>query len=200
MSRSAYLARLERERLQAVEARGKARLEALAVAEGVRETVALSAARGAAFEGSPGAARGKPVRRLTGLEWLSRKGRLDPGQRQAGERYGLIYRRATSGGKIGSSLNLNEDGGAATPISAVMSQAEARAKAVARLADLRVRLAGHAGLISACDRICGEELTPMQAAGAEREALKLEAVLGVALDLLKIESSHFVLDPLAGFS
>jgi len=43
---------------------------------------------------------------------------------------------------------------------------------------------GTGGLITACDLICGEELTPREAAGGEREAGRLEAVLAVALDIL----------------
>ena len=82
MSRAAYLARLERERLIRVEQQGRARLEARQVAEGVAETVALSQARGAQFEAPP-AARGerqRPYRRLAGLDWLLRKGRLTTAQ------------------------------------------------------------------------------------------------------------------------
>jgi hypothetical protein len=43
---------------------------------------------------------------------------------------------------------------------------------------------GQADLIAACDRVCGEELTPREAAGGEREAARLEAILKVALDIL----------------
>lgn len=189
MSRKAFLARLERDRLRLAEARGRARAEALAVSEGLRETVDLSEARGAAFEtaAQPASARPGPRRRLSGLEWLAKRGKLSSAQRQTGERYGLLYRRASAAGKIGSSLNLNEDGGAATPMMAVVAQAEARSAAMLKLAELRRRLSGHAGLVSACDRICGEELTPREATGEERAALKLEAVLEVALDLLQDE-------------
>jgi len=38
--------------------------------------------------------------------------------------------------------------------------------------------------VAACDRICGEELTPREATKAEREAYQLEAILAVALDML----------------
>jgi hypothetical protein len=41
--------------------------------------------------------------------------------------------------------------------------------------------------VAACDRICGQELTPREAAGADREAGRLEAVLAIALDLLLTE-------------
>jgi len=45
-------------------------------------------------------------------------------------------------------------------------------------------LKDHPTLVGACDRICGLELTPREAAGGDREAGRLEAVLAVALDLL----------------
>jgi hypothetical protein len=198
MSRSAVLARLERDRLRAAEARGRARAEALAVSEGVSETVSLSESRGAAFETPVSGARARPVRRLTGLEWLVRRGRLNSLQQKVGERYGLLYRRATAAGKIGSSLNLDE-GGPGMSMTAVVGQAEARAVAMSKLAELRRRLSGHSGLIGACDRICGDELTPREAAGGDRDAVRLEAVLEVALDLLDdADSSSFVLDACAG--
>jgi hypothetical protein len=38
--------------------------------------------------------------------------------------------------------------------------------------------------VAACDLVCGEEKTPREAAGGEREASRMEAVLKVALDIL----------------
>ena len=98
MSRTAHLARLERERLLALERRGRARAEALAVSQGIAESVALLAARGAAIE-APATPR-KPHRRQAGLEWLVRQGRLNDQQKRAGERYGTYYRRAQAGTAI----------------------------------------------------------------------------------------------------
>ena len=186
MSRAAHLARLERERLIAVDQTSRRRAEARATAAGVRETVALSAARGAGFEvPSPErAGREKPYRRLAGLVWLARKGRLSAAQVKAGEDYGVCFRRAEAGAAIGSSLAVSPGAGQGTPIALVVRQAEARAQAAARLAVLRGRLGGQSDLIAACDQVCGRELTPREAAGGEREAGRLEAVLCVALDLL----------------
>jgi glutathione S-transferase len=48
----------------------------------------------------------------------------------------------------------------------------------------KLPLADHPNLVGACDRICGQELTPREAAGGDREAGRLEAVLAIALDLL----------------
>jgi hypothetical protein len=65
-----------------------------------------------------------------------------------------------------------------------LSAAETRLRARRHLAGLRRRLADHPTLVGACDRICGQELTPREAAGGDREAGRLEAVLAIALDLL----------------
>ena len=187
MSRTAHLARLERERLSMLERRATARAESRAVAAGVDETVSLSRERGAKFE-APSGRRGEregPYRRLTGLDWLAKKGRVSEAQRVAGERYGACWRRARASASIGSTLDV-QPGGAAkgTPLTAVIAQAEGRAQAQARLNLLRRRLGGQAGLVAACDRICGEELTPREAGQTEREVVRLEALVEVALDLL----------------
>jgi hypothetical protein len=188
MRRNLDPARRERERLLTLERRAQAQAEGQAVAAGVAETVALSEARGAAFEAAtkaPGR-RETPYRRQSGLEWLLRKGRLSAAQAAAGARYGDCYRRAMAQGSIPSTLDVKPRSSAPEGgmLAVVMARAERSAHAGARLAAYRERLCGQADLIAACDRICGEELTPREAAGGEREAGKLEAVLGVALDLL----------------
>jgi hypothetical protein len=187
MSRTAHLARLERERLLVLERRGKARAEALAVQTGIAETVALSQARGAAIE-APATPR-KPHRRQAGLEWLVRQGRLNDQQKSAGEHYGIYYRRARGGAAIGSSLDIKHgDNPQGTSLSEVLVQAEARMAAAAKLAGYRRKLHQHPVLLAACDLVCGEELTPREAARTDREAGRLEAVLEVALDLLAAEA------------
>jgi hypothetical protein len=181
-------ARAIRERLKTLEARERARTEARAVAEGIGETVGLSQARGAEFE-KPAAARGgreTAYRRQAGLDWLARKGRITPRQRQAGEAYGAAYRRAQAEPSIGSTLAVQPAGGqAAGPsLDQILRQAAGRARAQDELAGMRARLFGQGDLVEACDRVCGRELTPREAASGEREAGRLEAVLKVALDLL----------------
>jgi hypothetical protein len=187
MSRTAHLARLERERLLTLERRGRARAEALAVTQGIAETVALSQARGAAIE-APATPR-KPHRRQPGLEWLAGQGRLNDQQKRAGERYGTYYRRAEAGTAIGSSLDIKHgDNPQGTPLTEVLAQAEARMAAAAKLALYRRKLHQHPTLLAACDLVCGQELTPREAARTDREAGRLEAVLEVALDLLAEEA------------
>jgi hypothetical protein len=190
MSRAAYLARMERERLARVEQQGRARRLAREVAEGVAETVTLSAARGAEFD-APEPARGerqRPYRRLAGLDWLARKGRLSAAQKAAGERYGECYRRARGEIAIGSTLDIKPGGAAETPLTAIIARAEANARARDALTQLRARLSRQPTLVAACDMICGEELTPREAVqGGDRETYRLEAVLEVALDILASE-------------
>lgn len=191
MSRTAHLARLERERLASLEQRGRARREARDVVEGVAETVALSQARGAAFA-EPAMQNGeriKPYKRLAGLEWLARKGRLSGAQRAAGERYGLVYRKARGEAGIGSSLDVKPGGAADTPLTAVIARAEANVRAREALSAYRERLWRQPALVAACDLICGEELTPREAVAGDKETYRLEAVLEVALDILAAQQA-----------
>jgi len=178
----------ERDRLLVEERRRRGKAEAAAVAEGVAETVALERLRGAAVERPLGARgpRAAPYRRQAGLDFLARKGRISEAQRAAGARYREAYRVAQPTVAIGSSLEILPGSSAGgPPLKVLIAKAGARQAAEARLALYRRRLMSHPALIRACDLICGRELTPREAAaGGEREALRLEAVLLVALDLL----------------
>jgi hypothetical protein len=133
-----------------------------------------------------------PVRRLSGLESLQRRGRISRSQRAAGEAYGAVWRRSRAEGSLPSSLSAEAALGLGRGIAAPdpgrgLSAAEARLRARRHLAALRRRLKDHPALVAACDRICGLEQTPREAAGADREAGRLEAVLAIALDLLLAE-------------
>ena len=46
-----------------------------------------------------------PVRRLSGLESLQRRGRISRSQRAAGEAYGAVWRRSRAEGSLPSSLS-----------------------------------------------------------------------------------------------
>ena len=180
MGRAYDPARAIRERLRAMEKREQARGEAQAVEEGVAETVALAAERGTAFQKREGLYQRQP-----GLDFLARKGRVTAAQKAAGERYGASYRRAMAASVIASTLEVQpgmSDVGA--PLSELLARAEGRRQAEMKLAMYRRQLLGQPDLIAACDRVCGRELTPREAAGGEREASRLEAVLLVALDIL----------------
>lgn len=177
-------ARAIRERLQRIERRDRERDEARAVSEGVAETLGLDLDRGAAFEAPRPGARGA-YRRQAGLDWLARKGRLTAPQKAAGERYGACWRRAAQAPSIGSTLDVQPGmAGEGPSLAALLAKADGRRWAQARLSLYRSQLSSQPDLIAACDRICGEELTPREAAGGEREAGRLEAVLRVALDIL----------------
>ena len=185
--------RRQREQQLLHERRLQAQAEARDLAEGVAETVALSTARGAAFDHKPAtrARRETAYRRQAGLEWLASKGRLTTGQRLAGERYGAVYRRARMEGSIPSTLGLEPRTSApgGPSLSTVLAHAEGSAHAKSRLLLYRRQLSAQASLVAACDLICGQELTPREAAPSEREAGKLEAVLIVALDILATAAS-----------
>jgi hypothetical protein len=193
MGRAYDPARAMRERLKILEAREKGRTEARAVAEGVAETVSLSRARGAAIEREPPetakigrGGRETPYHRRSGLEWLAAKGKITEAQRLAGERYGECYRRAGAAPALGSTLEISP--GASLPggpsLGLLLKMAEGRRRAEAELAVRRAALFGQGDLVTACDRICGQEMTPREAAGGDRDAARMEAVLKVGLDLL----------------
>lgn len=188
MNRVLDRARRERERLTVLEHRATAQAEARAVTEGVEETVILARARGAAFE-EPKRARGQratPYRRQAGLDFLAGKARISPAQKLAGERYGACFRRAAVEGSIPSTLDVKPRASApgGRPLSVVLAHAEGTVQAQARLQLFRRQLCHQPDLVAACDLVCGQELTPREAADSERDAGKLEAVLAVALDIL----------------
>ncbi|WP_309089727.1 hypothetical protein [Phenylobacterium sp.] len=181
-------ARQARDRLLRLERQARAQAEARAVMDGVAETVALSRARGAAIE-TPGRgkARAQPVRRLSGLEWLLRKGRLSVAEAAAGERYGQAYRRAKLDPAIPSTLEVQAQtafSAAGPSLKHLVARAHGTAQASELLAGYRRRLLMQPDLIGACDEICGEERTPREAAGGDRDGARLEAVLKVALNIL----------------
>jgi hypothetical protein len=183
--------RAARDRLLRQERQAKARADAMAVADGVAETVALSRARGAALVGTePGrrAPRPTPYRRLNGLEWLAAKDRITPQAKAAGERYGWAYRRVKREKAIPSTLGERVRGPFVTPsLEETLAHGEGTELARRKLAEFRARLSDQPDLVAACDIVCGEEKTPREAAGGERDAARLEAVLKVALDLLARE-------------
>ena len=187
MGRAYDPARAMRERLKILEAREKSRSEARGVADGIAESMALAQARGAAFDRPEGrkGARETPYRRQAGLEWLLKKGRITERQKAAGEAYGSCFRRAGSTPALGSSLEVQPSGGlAAGPsLGLLLKHAAGRRCAEEELTALRERLFRQSDLVTVCDLVCGQELTPREA-GGDRDAARIEAVLGVALDIL----------------
>jgi hypothetical protein len=180
--------RAARDRLVKLERQAQARAEAVAVAEGVAETVRLSRARGqAVMSTEPGrsGARAAPLKRLSGLEWLAARGKISAEARAAGERYGWVYRRVKLDKAIPSTLDVRVRGPFMAPsLEETLAHGEGTETARRRLAEFRRRLSGQPDLVAACDLVCGEENTPREAAGGDRDAGRLEAVLKVALDLL----------------
>lgn len=182
------LAKAERQRRQLAERREAARAEQAAVRDGVAETAALLEARGAALIRPPvrRGEREKPIRRMSGLEWLLSKGRITPAQAEAGARYGAAYRAVAQVGAIRSILDDTPRGaGPGRTVAQAVAQAERHAAAGGRLAAMRAGpLCGQRDLIRACDLVCGEEMTPREAAANGVEAARIEAVVLVGLSLL----------------
>lgn len=183
-----YLARQERERLLRVEGQAKARREAREVAEGVAETSGLDEARGAEFV-RPAVRRGeraKPIRRMTGLEWLATRSppRITAEARAAGERYGTVWREARADTSIRSGIDQSVTGSGGDNIGAAYIVAMSRVDAGKQLDTLRAAIGHQPDLIAALDDICGREKTPREASINGASAARLEALLIVALDLL----------------
>lgn len=183
-----YLARQERDRLRRVESQAKARLAAREVLEGVAETTALDEGRGAEFL-RPTMRRGerqKPVRRMTGLEWLYSRSppRITAEAKAVGERYGALWRAAEADPAIRSNADDSITGAGGDPVGAAFVVACGRVDAERRLNHLREVIASQSDLVAALDLICGKELTPREASINGAAAARLESLLIVALDLL----------------
>lgn len=146
----------------------------------IDETVALAALRGdeVAVPTRLGAGR-KPARRVTGIDWLLSKGRIDCYQHQAAERYELDFAAADA---IGLPSCLREGGGGGQSDAAQSRRVQAQS----RLDKAREKgLKNHQGMIDLCDQVCGQGLRLRQVSqGDEKQSLRNEAILLVALDLL----------------
>lgn len=179
-------ARAMRQRLNVLATREAARVERGEVNAGIAETVTLAEAKGGEFE-KPTQAPGRqpPVRRLSGLAWLSSKDRLSALQMRAG----LAYAEAFQGSRppTGPKSCLNDAvGGSGVNVDFMALQRAMQRRLVyeARLARMRRRLGNQTDILKALDTICGEERTPREASANGQDAHALEAVLRVGLDLL----------------
>ena len=180
------LSHVYRQRLLRLEAQAKAREAEASLIESVEQTVALGEARGDEYD-KPKQRRGegrKPVRRLDGLEWMLSQSRITADQYEAGKRYGDAFRKAIPTAPIRSILNRDVTSGGGCSVAHLLAAAEERVYAAEKLAMYRRQLGDHRHLTSVCDRVCGEEKTPRQAADNGRGAEAVEAVLVIALDLL----------------
>jgi hypothetical protein len=166
-----------RDPLREQEARRAARAEQRAVEAGIEETLALETARGACFA-RPEGGRG-PAERLDGLAWLWRKGRLSATQREAGRRYGDLYRRVYLNGQYRTFLDDTPRG------FSELNPAEARRDDQRRMERARRDgLSGLASLIGVVDQVCGEGARITDLEPDDRRNLRLEERLSVALELL----------------
>lgn len=169
-----HLARLERQQNR----RDSDRMAAALVRDGVMETVALERERGASFE----TAKAAPVRRMPGLTWLYRKGKLSKVVYAAGLAYGEAYQAAAVEPGMRSCLCEPTGGGIADPAK-LAKAARARVNAKVQLTAMRVKVRSRR-LVDALDLVCGLEKTPREATANGSEASALEALVLAALDLL----------------
>lgn len=186
MARTTDLALIQKRRNLQLERQEKARAEAQALADRMAETRARGEARGEEFEQQP-KRRGeqdKPLQRVTGLAWLYRKGKLTDDQFAAGSRYGACYRMAKGEASIRSILNRDVAGGEGPTLEALMQQSERNEQARAKLAMYRNQMQGEVTIITACDLICGDELTPREAAQNGRDATALEVLMIAGLSMM----------------
>lgn len=186
--RNTDMHRAQRERLLRLERQAKAREEDAALEASLAATVAHGEEKGAEFERKPqkrGEAR-KPIRRLTGLGWLLGKGRITQDQYAAGARYASAYQKSRVEIRIQSILNRDPTGGEGRTMADLIADGEERVYAAERLVKYRNWLLNQGDLVGACDAICGEEMTPREAAANGREAEAVEAILKVALDLISL--------------
>lgn len=125
------------------------------------------------------------VRRLSGLDWLWNKKRIEPHQMQAALKYGDDYRQARDQ-RVRSCIAESMGGD-------LMYAQEKRLEAGYRLRKAQEEaLMGHPSMMNLCNRVAGEgERLTVIAAGNDAEAKKLEAVFCVSLDLLAAHYGMF---------
>lgn len=192
--RRAYFEAADRRRNLMLEAQARGREDERSLASRLAETERLAVQRGEALE-RPLARKGeprRPMRRISGLQWLLARGRIASLQAQAGLRYGQLCEGVTKGDLPSS---LKERMGGSPPL----TPAEAKLAAVTAKgrADwvLRQGLPDPVGreLVRLCEVVCGQTATVREAAGGDRAvAERMEVELGLALNLLAV---HFGLAP-----
>lgn len=185
---NANLAEIERRQNLATEMRAKAKAEENALVERLDETARLADQRGEELD-RPKHGRGegrKPMRRMSGLEWLHRKGKITADQMACGVRYGAAYRRAAAEQSIRSILNRDISGSEGPTVEQLCENATKVAHARQRLAMFRCQLMGEVTIINAVDAVCGLEQTPREAAQNGRDASAIEALVVAGLGLLLI--------------
>ncbi len=131
-------------------------------------------------------------RRKDGLTWLSDKSKINRDQRSVGERYGAAYRAAKieDPAAIKSAWPANDAGGGSfgsfgPPPADMLAASEWIYEARRQYAAAQNALGNHAGLVAACDAVCGKGMTPREISPVQSEAEQIECSLRIALDLLQ---------------
>lgn len=143
----------------------------------------LAVARGEIIE-RPRRKRGegrKPMRRVTGLEWLARKGKITTAQKLAGDRYGEDWRTV---------LEVSVKSGLDFTVRATSPEGSERASERYERASRALAAANEFGLCQheemkrVCVAVCGEGRTVAEVAGGWRSSPDIERTLVIGLDLL----------------
>lgn len=159
------------------------RVQAIITDDGISEhfdqVLTLERARGDGVH-KPKQNRGearKPMHRLDGLGWLTKKGRLTTNQKIAGETYGNHYRLSMPG-SIKSGIDFSVGGGGEC-------EGKLKLNAIRHLAKAQTfALHAQPQLIFVCDQVCGEGKLVTEISTKQRDAIELEQTLLIALDLL----------------
>jgi hypothetical protein len=184
----AHIEARARQRAAAQASRDAAKALQAQVDSGVSETVALGENRGEMFDRQtkPTPGRQKPVRRLSGVDWLQRQGKLSERRQRAAVAYCEAYEGAMSVDGLRSCLGEHTPGNGNKPVAYIIASAEARARSIHTLRGLHRAMMHQEDLIVACDLIVGQGKTPREAASNGSQAARLEALVLVALDLIAV--------------
>ena len=178
------LAAKQRSQLQRQEEREQRRREHDQVQQGLSETVALGSLRGSEYDepqNKPGD-RAKPIRKLSGLETIAKKGLASDDQLIAGGLYASSYQATQAAGSIRSILNDTQSLGSRSLVS-IVGRAHSNLAHQERLTAYRKALQSPL-LVKACDLILGEGYTPRECAENGRTSEGIEALVIAALEIL----------------
>ncbi|MGZ3272402.1 MAG: hypothetical protein ACXU82_03600 [Caulobacteraceae bacterium] len=138
------------------------------------------------------APKAKYQRRMTGLEYLFQKKQINHRQRRAGERYGNDFRVAIIESPVSIKSSLDDPDAPRGPGGGPFPQDHLEAMAWIiecreQISLARNVLGHHAGMIAACDMICGRQLSPTEIApDSQKDRVQIETGLRIALDMLVV--------------
>lgn len=176
-------AKAERRRNIEAEGRAKVARDFREVNDGVDESVALRDARGETFD-TPKERGAAPVRRLTGLEVLTRAGKVSRDGVICATDYADAYGAAHKTPSPRSCLADPVGNVASLDVARLGAAARSRLVAEKRLYAMRADLRHSPSLVGACDAVFGLGKTPREAGRNGAEASVYTALALAALDLM----------------